>query len=164
MASRSKRPPPFSATRWLQSLMTPIILLANRARSSSGTRSRVDCFWYPLRNATKPFGSSAPGGRTHKSVRNMKKRASKSSTVSANRLSASRKRRPAVDATDDLRPHYDFDYSKARPNRFASRVSKETVAVVLDPDVATVFHSSEAVNSFLRSAISAMPPSEPRKR
>ncbi len=23
---------------------------------------------------------------------------------------------------DDLRPHYDFDYSKAKPNRFAGRV------------------------------------------
>ena len=24
---------------------------------------------------------------------------------------------------DDLRPHYDFDYSKAKPNRFAGRVT-----------------------------------------
>ena len=26
------------------------------------------------------------------------------------------------DPNDDLRPHYDFDYSKAKPNRFAGRV------------------------------------------
>jgi hypothetical protein len=26
------------------------------------------------------------------------------------------------DPSDELRPHYDFDYSKARPNRFAGRV------------------------------------------
>jgi len=31
------------------------------------------------------------------------------------------------------------------------------VAVLLDPDVATVFQSSESVNALLRSVISAMP-------
>ena len=28
------------------------------------------------------------------------------------------------DLNDDLRPHYDIDYSKAKPNRFAERVFK----------------------------------------
>jgi hypothetical protein len=32
-----------------------------------------------------------------------------------------------------------------------------TVAVVLDPDVASVFRSSESVNALLRSVISALP-------
>ena len=32
-----------------------------------------------------------------------------------------------------------------------------TIAVVLDPDVAMVFKSSEAVNILLRSVISALP-------
>ncbi|HEX7150934.1 MAG TPA: hypothetical protein VF618_05560 [Thermoanaerobaculia bacterium] len=63
-----------------------------------------------------------------------------------------------------MRPHYDFDYSKSRPNRFASRAAEGAVAVVLDPDVATVFRSAEAVNTFLRSAISAMPPVQPAKK
>jgi hypothetical protein len=36
----------------------------------------------------------------------------------------------------------------------------KTVAVVLDPDVASVFQSSESVNTLLRSVISALP--EPR--
>jgi len=35
----------------------------------------------------------------------------------------------------------------------------KTVAVVLDPDVASVFQSSESVNSLLRSVISALPQS-----
>ena len=46
---------------------------------------------------------------------------------------------------------------KARPNRFASKVSAGAVAVVLDPDVATVFGSSDTVNAILRSVIAAMP-------
>jgi hypothetical protein len=65
---------------------------------------------------------------------------------------------------DELRPHYDFDYTKARPNRFAERVEGDVIAVVLDPDVAAVFQSSEAVNAFLRSAISAMPSAAARPR
>jgi hypothetical protein len=63
-----------------------------------------------------------------------------------------------------MRAHYDFDYSKSRPNRFAERFVAETVVVVLDPDVAGVFQSSEAVNTFLRSAIAAMPGLESRRK
>ena len=36
-------------------------------------------------------------------------------------------------------PEYRFDYRKARPNRFAARLKRGSRAVVLDPDVATVF-------------------------
>jgi uncharacterized protein len=61
----------------------------------------------------------------------------------------------------ELRPEYRFDYSKAKPNRFAKRMSAEAIAVVLDPDVAAVFKSSKAVNKLLRSVIEALPnPSE----
>jgi hypothetical protein len=65
---------------------------------------------------------------------------------------------------DDLLPHYDFDYTKARPNRFAERLAGDVIAVVLDPDVAEVFQSSEAVNAFLRAAISAMPGTSDRPK
>jgi hypothetical protein len=65
---------------------------------------------------------------------------------------------------DELLPHYDFDPAKARPNRFAERLAGDTIAVVLDPDVAAVFQSSEAVNAFLRSAISAMPSAADRPK
>ena len=56
----------------------------------------------------------------------------------------------------DMRKEYRFDYRKARPNRFRALMKGSTVAVVLDPDVASVFHTSEAVNSLLRSVISAL--------
>ncbi len=61
----------------------------------------------------------------------------------------SRKSKP-----DDLRAEYEFDYSNAKPNRFAPQL-KQTHTVVLDPDVAAVFTSSKAVNSLLRSAMVA---------
>jgi hypothetical protein len=56
-----------------------------------------------------------------------------------------------------MRREYRFDYRKARPNRFASMMKGGSVAVVLDPDVASVFRSPESVNSLLRSVIAAFP-------
>ena len=53
---------------------------------------------------------------------------------------------------DELRAEYLLDYSKAKPNRFASKLA-DTSAVVVQPDVAAVFKSSDAVTEFLRSAI-----------
>lgn len=76
--------------------------------------------------------------------------------------------RSPKDGSGDLRPEYRFDYSRAKPNRFASKFKAGSVAVVLDPDVASVFHSSEAVNALLRSVIAALPvqaaPTKPRSR
>ncbi len=57
---------------------------------------------------------------------------------------------------DDLREHYNFDYGEAKPNRFAHRFSKESITVVLDPDVAAVFTTSEAANQALRVLITAL--------
>ena len=70
------------------------------------------------------------------------------------------RRRKASTTQGEMRREYRFDYSRARPNRFAPLMTGKTVAVVLDPDVASVFQSSESVNSLLRSVISALP--EPR--
>ena len=69
-----------------------------------------------------------------------------------------RKKKQAEQET--LRSEYRFDYSKSKPNRFASKMTEGTVAVILEPDVAAVFKSSEAVNALLRSVISAMPSSK----
>jgi hypothetical protein len=58
---------------------------------------------------------------------------------------------------DELRAEYDFDYRKARPNRFAGRAAKNQIAVVLEPDIARVFNTSESVNRVLRALIESMP-------
>lgn len=63
------------------------------------------------------------------------------------------------DATpDEMRSEYRFDYRQARPNRFAGRGQEERVVVVLDPDIAQVFKTPEAVNQVLRALIATMPP------
>ena len=58
---------------------------------------------------------------------------------------------------DDLRSEYEFDYSKSRPNRFAGQVPDTRPMIMLDPDVAEVFTSSESVNGVLRALIANMP-------
>lgn len=68
-----------------------------------------------------------------------------------------RKRRLSAESADDLRQEYRFDYSKARPNPYASQLKGLAVAVVLEPDVAAVFRSSQAVNTALRRVVAAIP-------
>ncbi len=65
--------------------------------------------------------------------------------------------------SDDMRPEYNFDYRKARPNRFASRAKQERLVVILDPDIAEVFTTPESVNKVLRALITTMPQTEKQK-
>jgi len=59
-------------------------------------------------------------------------------------------------APDDLGREYRFDYSLSRPNRFARHFQGEVIAVVLDADVAEIFHDPRQVNTLLRAAIAAL--------
>jgi uncharacterized protein len=77
---------------------------------------------------------------TRRERRNMKKRTTK--------------------GNDDLKPEYDFDYSKSRPNHYAARLrgssvhrTNDVVMVSLEPDVAKAFPTAKAVNGALRSVM-----------
>ena len=59
--------------------------------------------------------------------------------------------------TAEMAKEYHFDYSKAKPNRFASRMKDAPLVAVIDPDVSKVFRTSEEVNNALRALISAIP-------
>ena len=56
---------------------------------------------------------------------------------------------------DDMLPEYNFNYRKAKPNRFALRDAQRVI--ILDPDVAEYFKDSESVNRILRALIGNMP-------
>lgn len=57
-------------------------------------------------------------------------------------------------SSDNLRPEYTFDYSKAVRGKYYQRLLKENAnVVVLEPDVAKAFHDSAAVNDALRSLL-----------
>jgi hypothetical protein len=49
---------------------------------------------------------------------------------------------------DGLRPEYDF--SRARPNKYAARYAKGSIVVTLDPDVAAEFPGAREANDTLR--------------
>jgi len=55
---------------------------------------------------------------------------------------------------DELRPEYDFDYSKAVREKYYKQLLKEGANIaVLEPDVAKAFRDSAAVNDALRSLL-----------
>jgi len=54
---------------------------------------------------------------------------------------------------DDLRPEYDFDFSKGVRGKYYRQYIESTNVVVLDPDVAAAFQNSEAVNQALRAML-----------
>ena len=61
-----------------------------------------------------------------------------------NAKSGSRKKQPEVP---------DYDFSKGVRGKYAARFAAGTNVVVLSPDVAEVFHDSEAVNEALRTLV-----------
>ena len=55
---------------------------------------------------------------------------------------------------DELRPEYEFDYSKAiRGKHYRRLLDEGSNVVVLDPDVAKVFYDSVSVNEALRAIL-----------
>ena len=55
---------------------------------------------------------------------------------------------------DELRPEYDFDYSKAARGKYCRRLLEEgSNVVILDPDLVSAFHDSASVNKALRALL-----------
>ena len=55
---------------------------------------------------------------------------------------------------DELRPEYNFDYSKAVRGKYYKRLMEEgSNVIVLEPDVAKAFRDSASVNEALRSLL-----------
>ena len=107
------------------------------------------CYWCLSPSGRRRFGSSVlvpqPG-------------VSESAMSKTSRKPSKRRRKR------ELVAEYTFDYSRSRPNKFAARMKENAVAVVLEPDVAQVFDSSDSVNQLLRSVISALPRRAQRHR
>ena len=59
-----------------------------------------------------------------------------------------------IEPCDDLRPEYDFDFSKAERGRYAQRLMAEGSNLVLvDPELTEAFPDSASVNAALRSVV-----------
>ncbi len=64
-----------------------------------------------------------------------------------------------LQADDEMPDHYEFDYSKAKPNRFAPILAEQHGYIKLQDDVHKVFKNSEQVNKVLRAIIATYPKS-----
>jgi len=69
--------------------------------------------------------------------------------------------RPRRVAADEILPEYDF--SRATPNKFASRYTAGSAVVVLDPDVAAAFPNSAEANDALRALAGLIRKHGPRR-
>ena len=68
------------------------------------------------------------------------------------------KNNPKTD-DDEMLEHYDFDYNKAKPNRFAPVLAEQEGYIKLQPDIHKIFKTSEEVNNLLRAIINSYPKS-----
>jgi hypothetical protein len=62
---------------------------------------------------------------------------------------------------DEILPEYDF--SRARPNKYAARYKAGSAVVVLEPDVAAVFPNAGEVNAALRALAEIIHKHQPRR-
>ena len=67
-----------------------------------------------------------------------------------------------MEENEDMLPEYHFNYSKARPNRFAKGIAEGSLVVVLEPELAQIFKTPEHVKSILEAIAQAIPPQDPQ--
>jgi len=63
-----------------------------------------------------------------------------------------------------MKNEYNFDYSRAKSNRFADVVKEKVILYPIDKDVAKVFRSPAEANKALRAIINAIPKKSSGKR
>jgi hypothetical protein len=107
----------------------------------------VTCYWYALQSASQEsFGLSVRDVLPGESETIMKR-----TDITENSHD---------EAQDDMLPEYHFDYSKARPNRFARDIAEGSLIIVLEPELARVFKTPEQVKTILRAIADALPQQE----
>jgi hypothetical protein len=57
----------------------------------------------------------------------------------------------------------EYDFSRSRPNKYASRYAKGNIVVTLDPDVAAVFPGAREANDALRALAGVIRNQKPRR-
>jgi hypothetical protein len=65
---------------------------------------------------------------------------------------------------NSMKNEYNFDYSKAKSNRFAGIVKEKVILYPIDEDVAKVFRNPAEANKALRAIINAIPKKSAEKR
>lgn len=58
---------------------------------------------------------------------------------------------------DNWEMRKEYDFSNARPNKYAKKYAEGTNIVVIEPDLVEFFPDSESVNATLRALVSIFP-------
>ncbi len=77
------------------------------------------------------------------------------------RRAKAREATPRRVGVGEILPEYDF--SRSRPNKYASRYAKGSVVITLDPDVAAVFPGAREANEALRVLAGLIRRHQPRR-
>lgn len=67
-----------------------------------------------------------------------------------------------VDKIEAWEMRVEYDFSNARPNKYAKKYTKGTNIVLIEPDLIEFFPDSESVNTALRALVSIFPKSKSR--
>ena len=73
-----------------------------------------------------------------------------------------KKKGPAKSKKWEMRKEYDF--SQARPNRYAKKYAEGTNIVMIDPDLVQFFPDSKSINATLRALVALLPESKSKAK
>ncbi len=122
-------------THYQQLLTIPIIRKRNNDTSQLVFPQKIVLSLLRIQTEEKILASLAPDQRPAKRGKDMKDKKTKKES-------------------DELRPEYNFDYTRAVRGKYYKRLLEEgSNVVILDSDVAKAFHDSASVNEALRSLL-----------
>ena len=64
------------------------------------------------------------------------------------------------DKIEEWKMRAEYDFSNARPNKYAKKYAEGTNIVIIEPNLAEFFPDSESVNTALRALVSIFPKSK----
>ena len=131
MAWISMRQRPYLAIRWREPFPTSITLLGSFVSLLSACRVSEDYWWSRTLRPPRKSESLAPDLPRPMRGKDMN----------------------PEEHNDDLRPEYDFDFSRSVRGKYYHQYLESTNVIVLDPDVAAAFQNSAAVNEALRAML-----------
>ena len=132
----SRKLPPYSAIRWAESRKTPGIRRKERRFALLGLSGARRYLAVMFTERGKSVRLISARRATSRERREYEKGRQQEDQAAA-----------SVDP-DEILPEYDF--SRARPNKYASRYAADSMVVVLEPDVAAVFPTADRANEALR--------------
>ncbi|MCI0494721.1 hypothetical protein L0Z72_06905 [candidate division KSB1 bacterium] len=69
-----------------------------------------------------------------------------------------------IDKIEEWEMRTEYDFSDARPNKYAKKYAEGTNLVIIEPDLIEFFPDSESVNNALRALVSIFPKARSKRK